>query len=119
MTNFQITSQLKSPMTNLRWSVIYCLLLLTTMPARGGDPHPPQLNVTFLAEPAPLVQDGATRLYYEMVITNFAKAPYELESVAATAGASRIRFDGRELAQMMRPLGDSAKQADQSDRMVE
>jgi hypothetical protein len=90
-----------------------------TMPARGGDPHPPQLNVTFLAEPAPLVQDGATRLYYEMVITNFAKAPYELESVAATAGASRIRFDGRELAQMMRPLGDSAKQADQSDRMVE
>src|SRR5215468_6133630 len=91
-------------MTILRWSVIYCLLLLTTMPARPGDPRPPQLNVTFLAEPAPLVQDGATRLYYEMVITNFANTSYKLDAVEATAGGTKTKFDGRALAQMIRLL---------------
>ena len=106
-------------MTNLRWSVIYCLLLLTTMPARAGDPHPPQLNVTFLAEPAPLVQNGATRLYYEMVITNFANTSYNLDAVEATAGGTKTKFDGQALAQMIRLLGGSGKQADQLDRMIE
>src|SRR5215468_3456280 len=105
-------------MTKFRWSVIYCLLGLTTMPARAGDPHPPQLNVTFLAEPAPLVKDVATRLYYEMVITNFANTSYNLDAVEATAGGTKSKFDGQALAQMIRPLGGSGKQSDQLDRMM-
>jgi hypothetical protein len=48
-----------------------CFFLLLAMPVRAGDPHPPQLNVTFLAQPAAIVQEGATKLYYEMVVSNF------------------------------------------------
>jgi hypothetical protein len=33
-------------------------------------------QMSFLAEPAPIMQDGTTRLYYEMVITNFAGITY-------------------------------------------
>jgi hypothetical protein len=40
-------------------------------PVFAGDPHPPQLNISFLAQPEPIVQDGSTRLVYEMVVTNF------------------------------------------------
>jgi hypothetical protein len=47
-----------------RWCVLWTSLLAAT-PVRADDPHPPQLNVTFLAQPAAIVQDGATRLYYE------------------------------------------------------
>jgi hypothetical protein len=51
--------------------------LLAATPVRADDPHPPQLNVTFLAQSAAIVQDGATRLYYEMVISNFIPSRYE------------------------------------------
>ena len=80
-----------------RWCIISCLLLLAT-PVRADDPHPPQLTVTFLAQPAPIVQDGSTRLYYEMVITSFAKDSYSLDAVEAKAGATKARFDGQSLA---------------------
>ena len=41
------------------------------------------ITVSFLAQPAPLVQDGTTRLYYEMVVTNFARDSYVLDAVEA------------------------------------
>jgi hypothetical protein len=78
-------------MTYQRLCVV-CLLLVCCLllpgAARGGDPHPPQINVTFLATPAPLVQDGTVRLYYEMVITNFAGDSYILDAVTARQGQS-------------------------------
>ena len=46
------------------------VLLVVAMPALAADPHPPQLAVSFLAEPAPIVQDGSTRLVYEMQVVN-------------------------------------------------
>jgi hypothetical protein len=92
-------------MTAVRSCIACCLLLLTIASVQAGDPHPPQLNVTFLAEPAPLVQNGTTRLYYEMVVTNFANVSYTIDAVEATAGAAKIKFDAKALAGMIRPLG--------------
>jgi hypothetical protein len=92
-------------MTHVRWPLACAALLLATGLARAGDPHPPQLNVTFLAQPAPLIQDGTTRLYYEMVVTNFASSDYTLDAVEATAGATTAKFDSQALAKMIRPLG--------------
>ena len=83
-----------------RWFALCCLLLLA-MPVRADDPHPPQITVSFLAQPAPLVQDGTTRLYYEMVVTNFAKDSYLLDAIEATAGATKTTFEGAPLAALM------------------
>jgi len=51
-------------------------LLLFSTPVLASDPYPTQLSVTFLAPPAPIVQDGSTRLVYEMVVSNFSKSRY-------------------------------------------
>ena len=36
------------------------VFLVVAMPTLAADPHPPQLAVSVLAEPAPIVQDGWT-----------------------------------------------------------
>jgi hypothetical protein len=33
-----------------------CILVLLETPLLAGDPRPPQINLSFLAEPAPIVQ---------------------------------------------------------------
>ena len=43
----------------LREWLVLCFLALFVMPVCAGDPHPPQLNVTFVAQPAPVLQDGS------------------------------------------------------------
>jgi hypothetical protein len=43
-----------------------CVPLLFVTSVRAEDPHAPQLDVSFLAQPAPIVQYGSTRLFYEM-----------------------------------------------------
>ena len=91
-----------------RWFALCCLLLLA-MPVRAGDPHPPQITASFLAQPAPLVQDGTTRLYYEMVVTNFAKDSYLLDAIEATAGATKTTFEGAPLAALMLRPGAAGK----------
>ena len=101
-----------------RWCIISCLLLLAT-PVRADDPHPPQLTVTFLAQPAPIVQDGSTRLYYEMVITSFAKDSYSLDAVEAKAGATKARFDGQSLAALILRPGAPPKPESAADRTIE
>jgi hypothetical protein len=60
-----------------------CFFLHFVTPVRASDPHPPQLNVTFLAQPAAIVQEGSTRIYYEMVITNYTKNSYILDAIEA------------------------------------
>jgi murein DD-endopeptidase MepM/ murein hydrolase activator NlpD len=100
-----------------RWCMLSCLLLAT--PVRAGDPRPPQLMVSFLAQPAPIVQDGSTRLYYEMVITNFAKNSYLLDAVETRAGATKARFDGQSLAALIARPGASRKAEGATDRTIE
>jgi hypothetical protein len=104
-------------MTKIRSALIWCLLGVSAASAGAGDPHPPQLNVTFLAEPAPLIQNGTTRLYYEMVVTSFAPVSYTLDVVEATAGATKAKFDSQALSGMIRPLG-AAKPDGPADRSI-
>jgi hypothetical protein len=93
-------------------------VIVTNAPVRADDPHPPQLNVTFLAQPAPIIQNGSTRLYYEMVITNFARSNYLLEEIQTSASGIKSRFDGQVLAQMIHRLG-AGKQEQRADRKIE
>jgi hypothetical protein len=74
-------------------------------PAAASDPRPPQLQITFLAEPAPIVQYGSTKLVYEMVVTNFSKRSYVFDTIAAKTGASQFSFSDTGLAGMMAHLG--------------
>jgi hypothetical protein len=80
-------------------------LVLLATPALAGDPRPPQLVVSFLAEPAPIVQDGSTRLYYEMVVANYSNNPYVLDTVEARAGATDSSFEPPALEAMTVQLG--------------
>jgi Peptidase family M23 len=64
-----------------------------------------QITVSFLAEPEPIVQDGATKLFYEMVLTNYAPVAYTLDSVEAQAGESRRVFGAAALANLFVRLG--------------
>jgi len=96
-----------------------CFFLLLVTPVRAGDPHPPQINVTFLAQPAAIVQEGSTRLYYEMVITNVAKDSYVLEAVEAKAGATQTKFSGQALTAMIVRLGAWGQPESRADRTIE
>ena len=91
-----------------RLLALWCLLLAA--PVHAGDPHPPQITVSFPAQPAPLVQDGTTRLYYEMVVTNFSRDSYVLDAVEASAGALKAKFEGPPLAAL--PLRPGAAKAE-------
>ena len=74
-------------------------------PALAADPRPPQLQITFLSEPAPIVQYGSTKLVYEMEVTNFSKRSYVFDSIDAKAGGAPFSFSGTTLAGMMAHLG--------------
>jgi hypothetical protein len=95
------------------------LVLLFTTQLFASDPHPPQLDVSFLALPAPIVQNGSTRLVYEMVITNFSNSKYVIDDVQATAGTAQFKFDGSALAGMIKRLGTSEQPEGPADRTVD
>ncbi|HZZ62799.1 MAG TPA: M23 family metallopeptidase [Roseiarcus sp.] len=82
--------------------------LLVATPALADDPRPPQVAVSFLAEPAPIVQDGSTKLFYEMALTNYAPVAYVLDSVEAQAADTRTIFDAAALAKAFVRLGGRA-----------
>ena len=65
--------------------------------------------MSFLAEPAPIVQDGSTRLVYEMAVSNYAKSRYVLETVEARAGGTRASFSGPTLTSMIVRFGSDGK----------
>ena len=96
-----------------------CLLMFFATPLLAGDPHPPQLNVSFLATPAPIVQDGSTRLVYEMVITNFSNSKFELDAIEAKAGTAQFEFNGQTLANLIMALGDRNKPVAPTDRTLD
>src|ERR1700722_14424578 len=77
------------------------LSLVLGTPTLAADPHPPQLAVSFLAKPAPIVQDGATRLVYEMQIVNYTQSLYVLDAVEAKAGEIAAAFRGPALDGMI------------------
>ena len=94
-------------------AVLSCFLLLSSFllyatPLLAADPRPPQINVSFLAEPSPIMQYGSTRLVYEMLITNFSKNSYVLDSIETKAGTAQSKFDGAPLAAMIRHVGAPA-----------
>jgi hypothetical protein len=99
--------------------LVTCLLALFVTPVFAGDPHPPQLNISFLAQPEPIVQDGSTRLVYEMVVTNFSNNKYTLDAIEAKAGTSRFTFSGSSLADMIIPLGKTGVPEGVADRTVD
>jgi|SRR5271163_1628825 hypothetical protein len=99
--------------------LIACVLALIATPLFASDPHPPQLNVSFLARPAPIVQDGATRVVYEMVIANFSNNKYILDAIEVTAGAVQFTFAGSALQGMIVRLGASRDPEGAADRTVE
>jgi hypothetical protein len=99
--------------------VVFCCLLLGVAPVFAGDPHAPQLNVSFLAPPAPIVQNGSTRLFYEMLITNFAKTAFVLDTIEAKAGDTQSEVSGATLAPLMIHLGAPATKDDLAVRTIE
>jgi hypothetical protein len=96
-----------------------CFFALFTSPLFASDPYPPRLNVSFLAQPAPIVQDGATRLVYEMLITNFSNNKYILDAVEAKAGAAQFIFASSTLAGMITRLGVKGQPEGTADRTVD
>ena len=95
-----------------------CIHLLVVMPAFAGDPHAPQLNVSFLAQPAAITQNGSTRLAYEMLITNFSKSSYVLDAIAVRVGDAQSTFSGAPLEAMTTHLGTPAQQGAPADRTI-
>jgi len=99
--------------------LVICLLALFVTPVFAGDPHPPQLNISFLAQPEPIVQNGSTRLVYEMVVTNFSNKKYTLDAIEAKAGTSQFTFSGSALADMIIPLGATGSPEGVVDRTID
>jgi hypothetical protein len=106
-----------------RMKMLFCLLLaapplLAAPTAFASDPHPPPLNVSFLAQPSPIVQNGQTRLFYEMLITNFSKSTYVLDAIEAKAGETQTKVSGAALAQLIAHLGVSAPSDERLARTI-
>jgi len=95
-----------------------CIHLLAVTPALAGDPHAPQLNVSFLARPEAITQNGAMRLAYEMLITNFSKSSYFFDAIEARAGETQSKFAGGPLETMITHLGTPAQQRGAADRTI-
>jgi hypothetical protein len=95
-----------------------CILLILETPLLASDPRPPQIRVSFLAEPAPIVQNGSLRLVYEMLITNFTQNRYILDSVVTTAGDAKSSFEGTPLAAMISYLGAPDPSLKPADRII-
>ena len=79
--------------------------------AGGPDLKPPQVTVNYIFPPGPLIQDRRTRLYYEMVVTNYIPIAYQLAAVDVEAGAKAFSFAGPALKDMTRTAGVAGQTA--------
>ena len=78
----------------------FCLAPVGSTPAASvaaTDPRPPQVTVSFIFPPSPLIQHGTARLVYEMVITNYVSPAYILESIEVAAGPRKFLYSGEAL----------------------
>ena len=92
------------------------IILLTFLPTApswtaGADLKPPQITVDFVFPPSPLIQYGAARLVYEMVITNYVPVGYTLESVRVDCGQRQFSYSGEILKNMIRFAGEASASA--------
>ena len=78
--------------------LLFCLAFFAAAPCFADDPQPPALTVSYLAQPPPIVQHGATVLAYEMVITNYANSRYVLNSSTRRRAARAFRSRARRWA---------------------
>jgi hypothetical protein len=101
-----------------RLVVLFSIVLLFAKPASAADPRPPQLQISFLAQPAPIVQYGSTKLVYEMVVTNFSKKSYVFDAIETKAGPAQFSFSGAALAAMMTHLGTWDPAAGPANRTI-
>jgi hypothetical protein len=108
-------AQIGFAVTALKRFVVLCCVLIAA-PATAGDPHAPQLDISFLAQPAPLIQNGSTRLFYEMLITSFAKSAYVVNSITAKAGDPQSTLSGTAVAPLMLHIGAAAVKDDPAER---
>jgi hypothetical protein len=106
-------------MTAFARLALLCCLAYAATPAFAGDPHPPALGVSFLAQPSPIVQNGATRLYYEMLITNFSKNAYVLDGIDAKAGDTQAKISGASLSPLIVHPGANAPSDDLAIRTID
>ena len=86
--------------------ILSTLLLSTSVFAAGADLKPPQVAVSFIFPPSPLVQYGATELVYEMIITDYVPSAYTLESIRVDGGKRQFSYSGETLKHMVRFAGD-------------
>lgn len=93
----------------MHFTPLIAFILLLATPSLADDPRPPQLAVSFLAQPAPIVQDGSTRLVYEMSVSNYAKSRYVLDTIEAKAGQTRTSFGGLALSSLVVRFGSDGK----------
>jgi len=82
---------------------------LLAIPVCGAsfDLKPPQVGVSFIFPPSPLIQASTPRLVYEMVLTNYVPVTYRLESISVDCGSHKFEFSGEALNQMVRWAGES------------
>src|SRR5689334_4742455 len=102
-----------SAIIQIKLRILVCLAAIvpTTLASATIDTKPPQVTVNFIFQPSPLIQYGAARLVYEMVITNYVPLAYTLESITVDAGARQFSYSGEALKEMMRFAGESSSAA--------
>ena len=83
----------------------WAALVPSSLFAEQPDLKPPQVTANYIFPPSPLIQDRRARLYYEIVITNYAPSAYQLEAIDAEAGAKEFSFAGPVLKGMTRTAG--------------
>jgi len=85
--------------------ISWATLMPSNLFAESPDLKPPQVTVNYIFPPSPLIQDRLTRLFYEMVITNYIPIDYQLEALDVEAGAKEFSFTGSTLKGMTRTAG--------------
>jgi hypothetical protein len=92
---------------------------LVLAPARAADPRPPQVAIGFTAEPAPIVQGGLTKLFYELTLTNVSSLRYTISSIEARGGDAAASFAGVALERMVAPFGTRPQKPDPKNLVIE
>jgi hypothetical protein len=92
---------------------------LVLAPARAEDPRPPQVAIGFTAEPAPIVQGGLTKLFYELTLTNVSSLRYTISSIEARGGDVAASFAGVALERIVAPFGTRPQKPNPKNLVIE
>jgi peptidase M23-like protein len=100
-------------------AVLGPLVLAAAAPARAADPRPPQVAVGFTASPAPIMQGGVTKLFYELTLINVSPLRYTIASIAARGGDATASFAGVALERIVAPFGKRPQKPDPKNLVIE